>query len=109
MRCWSASSEKPSTRRTCSVTSSATARTRSQSSSAFDGRIAGTALHADRGVSLDDDARVMLNPGSVGQPRDGDPRASFMVVDLDAARAVVRRVEYDIQATQRKIRAAGLP
>ena len=55
------------------------------------------------------DHRYLLNPGSIGQPRDRDPRASFMTYDAD--RAVVRwyRVDYDVAAAQRKIRAAGLP
>ena len=55
------------------------------------------------------DARALLNPGSVGQPRDGDPRAAYLVLDLDARRASFRRVEYDIEQTQREIREAGLP
>ncbi|HEX9775591.1 MAG TPA: metallophosphoesterase family protein [Actinomycetota bacterium] len=52
--------------------------------------------------------RVMLNPGSVGQPRDGDPRASFLIVE-DEETAQVVRVDYDVARTQEKIRAAGLP
>ena len=55
------------------------------------------------------DVQALLNPGSVGQPRDGDPRAAYLVLDLDARRASFRRVEYDIQRTQREIREAGLP
>lgn len=53
--------------------------------------------------------RALLNPGSVGQPRDGDPRAAFMVLDTDAQTAVWRRVEYDIARTQAEIREARLP
>ncbi|HUJ54975.1 MAG TPA: metallophosphoesterase family protein [Gaiellaceae bacterium] len=53
--------------------------------------------------------RVLLNPGSVGQPRDGDPRAAYLVLDLDAQRVSFRRVEYDIERTQREMREAGLP
>jgi diadenosine tetraphosphatase ApaH/serine/threonine PP2A family protein phosphatase len=55
------------------------------------------------------DVRALLNPGSVGQPRDGDPRAAYLVLDLDARCASFRRVEYDIEQTQREIREAGLP
>src|SRR6476646_1013298 len=55
------------------------------------------------------DVQALLNPGSVGQPRDGDPRAAYLVLDLDARRASFRRVEYDIEQTQREIREAGLP
>lgn len=55
------------------------------------------------------EARVILNPGGAGQPRDGDPRAPYMLYD-DAARTVRwRRVPYDFTSTQRKIVAAGLP
>lgn len=54
------------------------------------------------------DGRIRYcNPGSVGQPRDGDPRASFALFDGEAFR--IERVEYDIAATQRVIAAAGLP
>jgi diadenosine tetraphosphatase ApaH/serine/threonine PP2A family protein phosphatase len=53
--------------------------------------------------------RALLNPGSVGQPRDGDPRAAYVLLDLDVQRAAFRRVEYDIEQTQREMREAGLP
>jgi len=53
--------------------------------------------------------RALLNPGSVGQPRDGDPRAAFLLLDLDAQRASFRRVEYDVERTQAEMREAGLP
>lgn len=56
-----------------------------------------------------DGTRALLNPGSVGQPRDGDPRAAFLLLDLDARHASFRRVEYDVEQTQREIREAGLP
>jgi diadenosine tetraphosphatase ApaH/serine/threonine PP2A family protein phosphatase len=53
--------------------------------------------------------RALLNPGSVGQPRDGDPRAAYLLLDLDTRHATFRRVEYDVQRTQREMRDAGLP
>ncbi len=53
--------------------------------------------------------RMMINPGSVGQPRDGDPRASFALLDTDTMTLVHRRVEYDISATQAKMQQAQLP
>jgi predicted phosphodiesterase len=53
--------------------------------------------------------RWLLNPGSVGQPRDGDSRASFLLLDLDAGRGFFRRVAYDVARTQREIREEGLP
>ena len=54
-------------------------------------------------------ARWILNPGSVGQPRDGDPRAAYLVVDLEARHVSFRRVQYDIAETQAQVREAGLP
>jgi diadenosine tetraphosphatase ApaH/serine/threonine PP2A family protein phosphatase len=51
----------------------------------------------------------LVNPGSVGQPRDGDPRAAWMELDLDAWRAVYRRTEYDIAGAAAAIRSARLP
>ena len=56
-----------------------------------------------------DGRRVLLNPGSVGQPRDGDPDASYVVIDTDAGEATWHRVPYDIAATQAAMRAVGLP
>ena len=53
--------------------------------------------------------QALLNPGSVGQPRDSDPRAAYLLLDLDARLASFRRVEYDVARTQREIREAGLP
>ena len=53
--------------------------------------------------------RRLLNPGSVGQPRDGDARAAWLLVDFATGRATFRRVDYDIEAAQSAIRAAGLP
>jgi predicted phosphodiesterase len=55
------------------------------------------------------DGRWLLNPGSVGQPRDGDPHAAYLLLDLDAQRASFRRVAYDIELTQWEMREAGLP
>jgi predicted phosphodiesterase len=53
--------------------------------------------------------RALLNPGSVGQPRDGDPQAAYLLLDLDVQHASFRRVEYDVRGTQGEIRDAGLP
>jgi diadenosine tetraphosphatase ApaH/serine/threonine PP2A family protein phosphatase len=62
------------------------------------------------GTELDlRDRRALLNPGSVGQPRDGDPRAAYLVLDLAERTASFRRVEYDVERTQSEIREAGLP
>jgi predicted phosphodiesterase len=51
----------------------------------------------------------LLNPGSVGQPRDGDSRAAWLELDLDAWTATYRRTEYDVQAAAAAIHAARLP
>jgi predicted phosphodiesterase len=51
----------------------------------------------------------LINPGSVGQPRDGDPRAAWLELDLDRWSAVYRRTEYDIDGAAAAIRAARLP
>jgi diadenosine tetraphosphatase ApaH/serine/threonine PP2A family protein phosphatase len=53
--------------------------------------------------------RLVLNPGSVGQPRDGDARAAWMLLDTTAGTAHWRRVEYDIAGAAASIRAAKLP
>ncbi|MXY45704.1 MAG: metallophosphoesterase family protein [Chloroflexi bacterium] len=65
-------------------------------------------LPKDRRVQLDDNP-LIINPGSVGQPRDRDPRASFAVYD-DADNTILhRRVPYDIKTTQEKMRRHNLP
>ncbi len=69
-------------------------------------------LDAAAPLALDPGHRVIVNPGSVGQPRDGDWRASYLLYDDqvgDAGTLEHRRVEYDVATTQRKIQAAGLP
>lgn len=53
--------------------------------------------------------RALINPGSTGQPRDGDPRASVVLLDTDASTVTWHRIPYDVQASQRAILAAGLP
>ena len=60
------------------------------------------------GIELDG-PRLLLNPGSVGQPRDGDPRAAWLELDLDGWRAIYHRVDYDIDGAARAIREARLP
>ena len=59
-------------------------------------------------VSLEQ-GRLLLNPGSVGQPRDGDPRASYLILDMDVHTATWQRVAYDVAAVGAAMRAAGLP
>jgi predicted phosphodiesterase len=55
------------------------------------------------------EGRWLLNPGSVGQPRDGDPRAAYLLIDLESRHAHFRRIPYDIESTQAEIRERGLP
>jgi predicted phosphodiesterase len=53
--------------------------------------------------------RRLINPGGVGQPRDADPRASYMILNLDNGTVELRRVPYDIERTQKLMRTLGLP
>ena len=55
------------------------------------------------------EGRALMNPGSVGQPRDGNPLASYAVIDTDAGRCTWRRVAYPIEAVRTAMEAAGLP
>jgi putative phosphoesterase len=55
------------------------------------------------------DEGVVVNPGSVGQPRDGDPRAAYAVLDLDDLTVEERRVEYDVEQVVEAVAEAGLP
>jgi diadenosine tetraphosphatase ApaH/serine/threonine PP2A family protein phosphatase len=71
------------------------------------GRLGGGAVD-DGTEAVLDRGRWLLNPGSVGQPRDGDPRAAFVLLE-PGIRATFHRVEYDIGRTQAEIRALGLP
>jgi diadenosine tetraphosphatase ApaH/serine/threonine PP2A family protein phosphatase len=54
-------------------------------------------------------ARLVINPGSVGQPRDRDPRAAYAVYDDEAQAVTLKRVWYDVSVTQRAMAYAGLP
>jgi predicted phosphodiesterase len=60
-------------------------------------------------LSLNSRNKYIINPGSVGQPRDRDPRASFAIFDSDSEYIEIVRVDYDIKKAQRKILDAGLP
>jgi diadenosine tetraphosphatase ApaH/serine/threonine PP2A family protein phosphatase len=61
------------------------------------------------GVNIQSSSRYLINCGSVGQPRDGDPRASYGIYDAASNRYELVRVQYDVAAAQKKIRSAGLP
>lgn len=53
--------------------------------------------------------KYFINVGSVGQPRDGDPRACYGIYDTNLDLVIIKRVTYDVQAAQQAIRDAGLP
>ncbi len=63
----------------------------------------------DYTIYLDYSRRYILNPGSVGQPRDGDNRASFAILDTDRKIFQIYKVHYSFEEQQRKIKGAGLP
>jgi len=60
-------------------------------------------------VEIDSDKRYLINPGSVGQPRDRDPRAAYLIYDTSERRIIWRRQEYALEKAQRRILDAGLP
>jgi predicted phosphodiesterase len=60
-------------------------------------------------VTQQAESRYLINPGSVGQPRDGDPRAAYAILDAETKVIELRRVVYDVAGAQARIRAAGLP
>jgi diadenosine tetraphosphatase ApaH/serine/threonine PP2A family protein phosphatase len=62
-----------------------------------------------RQIDLEAGRRYLVNVGSVGQPRDGDPRASYALWDVAGRRVTIERVSYDLATAQRKILHAGLP
>jgi predicted phosphodiesterase len=66
--------------------------------------------HTHVPFSQEFESKLIANPGSVGQPRDGDPRASYAILDLSArTRFHIRRASYDVDAAASKITAKGLP
>ncbi|MCP5116250.1 MAG: metallophosphoesterase family protein [bacterium] len=67
------------------------------------------AMQSGHDLTVTADAINLINPGSVGQPRDGDPRAGYVFFEPEEYRLTYRRVEYDIASAQRKILEAGLP
>ncbi len=71
-----------------------------------DGRIS---FERSASITLHNDARYIINVGSVGQPRDGDPRASMGILDMDNGEYYLHRVVYEIRETQASILSMGLP
>jgi predicted phosphodiesterase len=81
-----------------------------QGEAAEDGSVLARGAQAEAGRRLDlAGDRWLINPGSVGQPRDGDPRAAWLELDTDAWTATYRRVDYDIDRASEAILAADLP
>jgi diadenosine tetraphosphatase ApaH/serine/threonine PP2A family protein phosphatase len=74
-----------------------------------EGRLEGGVATGGTELELGTADRWLLNPGSVGQPRDGDPRAAYLLLDLEERRASYRRLSYPIERTQEEIRERGLP
>lgn len=66
-------------------------------------------IHQVESIQMENGTRYLINVGSVGQPRDGDPRACYVFFDLEQRRIERYRVEYDIDRASRKILEAGLP
>jgi predicted phosphodiesterase len=71
--------------------------------------VTGFAVREDATIKLDRDKRYLINPGSVGQPRDRNPDASFLILDTDKRTVQFFRVAYDVERTQQSILKAGLP
>ena len=72
-------------------------------------RWTGVGFHEDmRASTVSPTSPILLNPGSVGQPRDGDPRASYLLLDFETRRGELRRVTYDVEAAAHAIVHAGL-
>ena len=60
-------------------------------------------------ILLRSDAKYLVNPGAVGQPRDGDPRAAYAIVDVERRQVELCRAQYPVEQAQAKIMEAGLP
>ncbi len=73
------------------------------------GRVTAAPFPPDRPLQLDEGRRYILNGGSVGQPRDGDPRAAYLWFDGEAQVATLIRLEYQLEQTQKKMMEVGLP
>lgn len=74
------------------------------------GQKGGTVHYYDEDrTDLENNVKYIVNVGSVGQPRDGDPQAAYCIYDPDLKRIEIKRVDYDIAQAQSKIISAGLP
>lgn len=73
------------------------------------GRSIGLLTPSNEGLALDGDAKYLVNPGSIGQPRDADPRAAYAIIDTSTNTIEMVRLDYPVEQTQEKMAAAGLP
>jgi predicted phosphodiesterase len=71
--------------------------------------VIGPAGNGETELLIEPNAKYLVNPGSVGQPRDGDPRAAYAIYDTDAKRVDMIRLVYPLGETQQKMLKAGLP
>lgn len=78
-----------------------------RNASVFDGMVPDG--DPDTSLPLRPDVQYLVNPGAVGQPRDGDPRAAFAVYESESRMLVLRRIGYPVDTARRRILAAGLP
>ena len=69
----------------------------------------GPATAAETRITMRPGSKYLINPGSVGQPRDGDPRAAYAIADTGAPCVELYRLKYPVEETQAKITRAGLP
>ena len=63
----------------------------------------------DSNINIKEDSKYIINVGSVGQPRDGNPKAAYCIYDSDKKNVQIKRISYDIQTVRKKIIAGGLP
>jgi predicted phosphodiesterase len=76
---------------------------------AGDGKVRWSTPPFGKAMPLQNGARIIINPGSVGQPRDNDPRSAYAILDTEQMTWLPRRAAYPIEITQAHMRAAGLP
>jgi diadenosine tetraphosphatase ApaH/serine/threonine PP2A family protein phosphatase len=79
------------------------------SADSFDNMGAASAPASQLHIPMKDDCKYLINPGSVGQPRDGDPRAAYAIVDTKLRRVELYRTPYAVEEAQAKVIKAGLP
>ena len=63
----------------------------------------------DSNINIKEDSKYIINVGSVGQPRDGNPKAAYCIYDSDKKNVQIKRISYDTQTVRKKIIAGGLP